>query len=137
MLLLGIACAGLIIGTTIFYGNEYENRVSEARVLNFLVGECLKTKNIDWSNKDSFYSACSLSKKILSDNHNETNINILICKPDCTGKRVFQLGSDFESCDFIGINEYYMRCWKSKIHSDKGDFEIVVGSNHMLGRFRV
>lgn len=136
MFLIVIAAGGIAMGVLIFYGYEYDLRTTEAQILSGVIGNCLSSQEINFAT-DDFYSQCRLNKKILFDELNVTKINILICKENCNnGEVVFQLGSDFQSCDFLGKNEKYKRCFKRFSRDSKGNpIEIIVASNHALRRF--
>jgi len=136
MFLLVIAGGGIAIGVMIFYGYEYDLKAFEAGVLSNSISECLREGAIDFSNEQNFYSKCRLNQKVLSEEYNTTKLNIRIFKNRCEGGEiVFQLGSDFESCDFIGKNEKYQKCTRSFSEDyEKKRFEIIVGSNHLIRR---
>ena len=138
MFLLLIAAGGLALGVTVFYSQEYDVRAIEAETLNSIITNCLTENEVDFTVPAKFYEACGLEGKVLED-YQKTRIKIGICREGCReGEILFLLGSDFESCDFIGKNKNYPKCVKNKIITDKGDkIEVIVGSNHLSGRIYV
>ncbi|MEK6855624.1 MAG: hypothetical protein AABX66_00530 [Nanoarchaeota archaeon] len=131
VLLLIILVAGFSVGIIMYFGQSYDFRGAEAGILNYKIRQCLFFNNIDFSNSNEFFSVCQLNKIVLEDNFNETKIAIRICDGDCSnGKVVYQLGSDFSSCDFIGKNTKYMQCNHKSVNNGKKVFDVIVGSNH-------
>lgn len=135
LFLLVIGAGGLALGIRIFFGADYDFREAEAGILNYRIQDCLAYHSIDFSKPEMFYTTCGLSKEILSDKLNETKLAIKICEKNCDeGKTLFQLGSDFTSCDLTGKNEYFMRCSKSFVSRGEMNFQVITGSNHQIRR---
>ncbi|MDP3881503.1 MAG: hypothetical protein Q8Q31_01355 [Nanoarchaeota archaeon] len=136
MFLILIAAGGIAAGVLIFYGYEYDSRTPEANILNNIISNCLSQEKINFSHEADFYSKCRLNRKVLLEEYNFTKINILICKEDCKdGEILFQLGSDFQSCNFKGKNEKYQRCIERFSKDVEGNtLQVIVGSNHLIRR---
>ncbi len=136
MFLLIIAGGGIAIGVSIFYGSGYETRQIESEILSHTISECMINSDLVWSEQDLFYEACGLNEKTLEKNYNQTKLAIRICEDNCnTGEVKFQLGSDFESCDFLGKNRNYPRCFKTSVLAKDGKkYELITSSNHLIRR---
>jgi len=135
ILLLVLIAGGLSVGILIYFGGDYDFRQAEAGILNYKIRQCLFYNSIDFSNEKGFYSSCGLSEKVLVGDFNSTKIAIKICKDNCdNGEVLYQLGSDFESCDFAGKGSSYMKCEHKKVTTSEGVFDVIVGSNHLVRR---
>lgn len=133
--LLIIIAGGIFLGALIFFGYGYEFREAEAGILNYKIINCLNSKVVNWEDNDSFYLNCGMSRKILAEELENNKLVIKICEGNCdNGRLLFQVGSNFESCDFIGKNEKYMRCVRDFTNNGVGSFEVLTGSNHFARR---
>lgn len=133
--LLLIIGAGLSIGILIYFGKGHDFRQAEAGILNYKIRECLFMNNVEFIDGEQFFSVCGLNRQVLADNFNETRIAIRICDGVCGNDNiVYQIGSDFSSCDFEGKNREYMQCVHKGVRNGEKLFDVIVGSNHKARR---
>ncbi len=127
-LLLVLVAGGIALGMRVFFGSGYDIREVEAHALGERIAICVADQGVNWEKK-SLYESCELSASVLED-VGEIQLGILICEDNCvTGKRLFQLGSNFEACDFTGKNEQYARCSRGLAWHEEKRYEIIASSN--------
>lgn len=135
-ILLGIIGVSVIFGLSVIFGNDYDHRVGEANDLNLKINKCIENKGIEkLIVGDSFmFEECGLRGEIIKDLSESNQIRILICKDRCVSGSsegvIFQLGSDFVSCDLSDKNENFVKCSDSFVESGEKSYQIKVGSDH-------
>ena len=128
-LLLALVAGGIALGMRVFFGAGYDVRAVEAVMLRSQLEACISDHEIAWEQEDSLYTTCGLLTTIL--NTPETQLGILVCEGTClSGTQVFQVGSNFEACDFTGKNEQYARCSRGAAKQGTISYEIITLSNH-------
>lgn len=129
---LALLAGGIALGSRFFFGADYDIRDAEAAVLGGRVRQCIETEGAFWEREG--FAACGLSSRVLEDVA-ATKLGIWVCEGSCAaGRRVVQVGSNFEACDFAGKNKAYPRCSKNRALYNGTDYEIVVLSNHEARR---
>ncbi len=132
-LLLALVAGGIALGMRVFFGSGYDIRDVEAKALGEQIEICIAEKGADWETKP-LYESCGFSASVFEDVA-ETQLGILVCEGNCaTGKQLFQLGSNFEACDFTGKNEQYAQCTRSITWHEETRYEIITTSNHEAKR---
>src|SRR3989344_4769844 len=132
-LLLALVAGGIALGMRVFFDSGYDVREAEAHALSERIAICIADQGVNWENK-SLYESCGLSVFVL-ENVGEMQLGILICEDNCvTGERLFQLGSNFEACDFTGKNEQYARCSRALAWHENIRYQIIASSNQEARR---
>ena len=132
-LLLTLVAGGIALGTRVFFGSGYDIRAVEAQALSERIEVCITDQGVDWETMQ-FYQLCRLSASVFED-FAENRLGILVCEDNClTGKRLFQLGNNFEACDFTAKNEQYARCSRSIARHKDIQYEIIASSNQEARR---
>ncbi|MEM4259167.1 MAG: hypothetical protein QXS38_00170 [Candidatus Pacearchaeota archaeon] len=116
--LLVIIGGGIVIGTYLFIGSEFDFRVNEANILGYHIKNCLVSEGSDWldnlkdkNNLDLLYEKCNLDKEVVERN-NLIKICIGQAKPiDCSiekdaNKIVLYSFGDFEPCKLNLANNF-------------------------------
>ena len=128
LFLLFVIGIGISAGVYLFYGFDYDLRQINADVLNFKVKNCIAEQGIE-NLKADFYSLCRLNQRVIEQN---SKIKICIDKEDCfIDNAEFQIGSDFESCKFIGAegNDAYGKCSNSTMKFQEKKIDIITVDN--------
>ncbi len=133
--------AGIVIGTGIFIGSEFDFRGSDAEMLSFRVKDCLINSGGEWisglkseGGADLLYQKCNLGKSVI-----ESYNRIKVCRGEsspsnCIGeadsaKIVFSSKGDFEPCGLKESNKF-LGC--SIIST--GEYTIIATSNQQIRR---
>lgn len=128
--------ASLAIAIGVVFGGEHDFRMNEAGILNYKIEDCINRGLFDGQN--DFYQFCGLSKRVLSDELESNKMIVLVCEGKCdSGKKFFQLGSDFISCDFQDKEKKFVQCVKNDFQRNGKEFQIITGSNHNSRRMDV
>ncbi len=128
---------GIVLGVLIVYGEEYEFREADAKILNYNIRKCIFSNEIneDFFNDNKFYDVCNLNKNVLL----EQKYIIKVCESDecvLSEEAKVSLGSDFNPCLFEGTkdNKFFPKCEISRIKKDTREFIVVTGANQEVSR---
>ncbi len=138
MVLIG---GGILIGTLIFIGSEFDFRVNEANILSYNIKNCLINEGTSWlddlkdkNNLELLYEKCNLDKEVI-----ERNNLIKICTGqtapmDCSTEKnsanlVLYSYGDFEPCKLNLANEF-LGCSATSL----GKYAIVATSRQHIRR---
>jgi len=128
---------GITAGIFIFFGAEYQFKQVDSDSLNLKVVNCLRENPVDDGLFKDFYSKCGINKDVVG---NYSKIKICVGSENCAGeesdKVKFVVGSDFQSCEFLGVggNNNFAKCTKNVVEFKGSSYQIVTGSNQILRR---
>lgn len=128
LFLILIISVGIFSGIALFFGSGYDGRDIDARVINFLVKECVLDRGIEGI-EENFYSKCGIEEKVIEKGY---GIKICVDKEDCVNEDfIFMTGSDFVSCGLEGTknNLNYARCFSQKFEKEGKRIEIITKAN--------
>lgn len=124
----------VVAGVVLFFGDGYDFRESDARVINYIAGNCLWEKGED-AVRENFFANCNIKKESMG-----SHAGMKICKnlelKECLegNTAVAFYGGNFESCgfNFTKTNDQYSQCYISKFKI-KEDNYLVVGASSQKG----
>jgi len=131
---------GLTAGIFIYFGAEYQFKQVDADLMYLKIVKCIREKPID-SIVNDFYSICGINKEVTQEFfrvkiclHKDETDNCII--EESSDKVKFVEGSDFQSCELIGVkdNTNFPRCAKGIIEVNKVQYEVIAGSRQELRR---
>ena len=135
--LMVIVAFGLTAGIFIFFGAEYQFKQVDADSLYVKIVKCLRENPVDEGLFIEFYTKCGINKEVIG---NYSKIKICVDSGDCiaeeSDKVLFLVGSDFQSCEFLGVkgNDHFARCTKGIFEKNGIKYDIIVGANQLLRR---
>ena len=110
--LLTVISLGFFAGISLFFGQGYDFRQTQADILSYKIGTCLtQNDNMDFNN---FFNVCGLNKNLLESNSLYFKICDNMTPSDCSlsanGKAY--VGSNFQLCFLAGTssNVKYPKC---------------------------
>jgi hypothetical protein len=112
-------------------------------VLALQIKDCVLDHEVDWSRDDAFFTTCRFDRAVLEEDFLVKVHREFVIVGGTLGKveeDVVRIGSNFESCDFVGKNEHFAQCAQTsfvKGGSGGEEFEVLVGSLHQARRKRV
>lgn len=133
---------GLVIGTVMFFGNEYDFREVDSKILGTKVSECIVEKSISWENEKDFFDKCDIDLDSLLNNH----FVLKICRnsencilEDSNDKILVQIGSNFQACQFEGVkeNSAFPKCYTDSFSHNELDYTVISGSNQKATSRRI
>ncbi len=132
LFLLFVIGVGIVIGISIFFGEEYEFRKVDADILNYKLRECISQKDINWD-----LAQDEIEKEIFE----KCNLNEAILKQDFTisiklnGEIKYNLGVA-SKCSLSEKNKEFPKCTESNvvknINGDSKTFSILAGSEQNI-----
>ena len=123
MILIG---GGIVGGTLLFFGNEYDVRQSEANTLAYTLQTCIQQHTFNWESADidsEIYKTCHLDGSALSEG------SLIRLKRNSVQILTVNIGK-VEGCFFIGAtkNPAYPKCTTLRFSKDGTSYELTTGS---------
>jgi hypothetical protein len=135
---------GIIIGTYVFVGPEFDYRTTEAAILNYQIRECFlqgKLAGLDalpgdiLTRKDFVFKACRINPDVANSNN---LVKICIAGSEikqCLGEEnpVFTTGGDFQPC---GMNDptKFLGCSVESVMKNGKNYVVVTTSKQKIRR---
>lgn len=136
LFLLVIIGVGIVTGTFIYFGDEYDTREIDAEILNYKIRNCIANREL---NKDSFYQECVINESSIS--RYSLILKVCVDSSDCAREEnpFVENGRNFQACNFIGAkeNRNFPKCVKRTLEINGKRYEIITGSNQFSRRINV
>jgi ADP-glucose pyrophosphorylase len=128
-----VIAVGIVAGTGLFYGSDYEFRLTESLLLNKKVKDCVTSFGVNNQRlKNDFFGACKINESIVDKG---LGIKVCVDSSNCIIEKnpLIQEGSNFQVCGIErnSKKDEFPRCALLTLKGLEGkNVQIITYSNH-------
>lgn len=133
ILMLTIIFTGIWMGTSMFFGSEYDARQIDADILHSKIRTCLQENKFDWTINETdlekqFYETCDVNENVIKS-HLGLEISV-------NNEIKIKWNGDLTQCQLSDKNDNFPICKNSTLTQNSNTIQIIAGSSQK-GRVKV
>lgn len=131
MIIYIIIALGIVTGISLFFGSEYDTRISDAAQINYMISNCIQNNQFDFDleQKDLlpfFYQTCNLNQEVINQ---YLGFNI-----ERNGVVLLKQNYDHTLCKLTARNPQLPKCSESSFILNHDNYLIKTSSKQTIRR---